>query len=150
VSNFRKIAQIEVNPKFALAPKETRLQIKAMPHPPTDPAPLPLEFVPCNGKKCSLYGVKFASCITQCFPVNSKSIVEITQKCPFVTKTAVEMDNSNQNFIPYYWSVTNGYSITGSKNRAKLPKCLVLAIRQQFPNPVDTLYTLYTKFQEWS
>jgi hypothetical protein len=151
LSNFRKIAQIEVDPKFAFPPKEGRLQMKAMPPPPPDPPPSPLKEqlapsdVRCNGDQCSLYGVKFACCVTQCFPVNSKIVVEIARENPFCTMGVEEMENSHKRFILYYWYVTNVYSVTGSKNRAKLPKCLVSAIRQRFPNPIDTPYI---EFQE--
>jgi hypothetical protein len=77
--------------------------------------------------------------------VNSKIVVEIARENPFCTMGVEEMENSHKRFILYYWYVTNVYSITGSKNRAKLPKCLVLAIRQRFPNPINTPYI---EFQE--
>jgi hypothetical protein len=61
--------------------------------------------------------------------------------------TAEEIYNVSKHFILYYWYVTNVYSIIGSKNRAKLKKCPMSAIRQRFPNPMGTPYT---EFQECS
>jgi hypothetical protein len=61
VSDFWKIAQIEVNPKFVFTPEKRRLQIKAMSLPTPDPPPLSLKVQPvasdvwCNEDQCSLY-----------------------------------------------------------------------------------------------
>jgi hypothetical protein len=43
VPKFRKITQIEVDPKLAFTPKERRLQMKEMPVPPPDPPPIASE-----------------------------------------------------------------------------------------------------------
>ena len=116
----------------------------AAPVPPPDPPKLPVTVQPaasdvrCDGERCSLHGVKFACCVTRCFPVNSKIVGEIARERPFVTMAIEEMGNSNKRFIPCCWRVTNVCSITGSKNRAKLPSCLVSAIRLCFPDPVGT------------
>jgi hypothetical protein len=144
-SNFVKMAQTEVNPKFWFPPKDGRLRIANMqppppsPLPPTDPPPSPPtppganKEGRCHGEQCSLYGVKFACCLTQCVPVDSKIMVEIARECPFWTMTLEEMDNSNRRFLLCCWHVTNVCSVTGGKNRAKLPKCLTSATRRRFP-----------------
>jgi hypothetical protein len=90
-------------------------------------------------------GVKFACCVTGCFPVNPKVVTEIARECPYVTMEIEKMDNGNKRFILCCWCVTNVHSVTGSKNRAKLPSCLVSAIWLRFPTPIGTPYT---EFQE--
>jgi hypothetical protein len=115
--------------------------MKTTPPPPPDPPPLPPKVlpaasdVPCNGDQCSLW---YEICLL-CRPVFPCLFKNSCGDCTIIRKMTVEEMvewTITESGLFYYRYVTNIYSITGSKNRAKLPKCHWSAI--------------YTKFQEWS
>ena len=88
----------------------------------------------CNGRFCSLYGVAFIRCVTVCFPVNTRNLENIARICPFADQEVNQMNNSKKRFLLYYWYATNIYSITGRHNRKRMPPCLELKVREQFPD----------------
>jgi hypothetical protein len=86
----------------------------------------------CDGSTCSKYGLRFDRCVTECFPVDHLILTEIARSNPFVDMEVSQMENNNRRFILYHWYATNIYNMTGKGNRAKLPDCLIAAIRAKY------------------
>lgn len=100
----------------------------------------------CDGRLCSKYGISFMCCVTVAHPVTSISLETIREENPFVSdddleKAIDELQPGAKRFLLYYWYATNIYKIGGHHNRKELPKCLLLAIRKKYPNPLGQPYT---------
>ena len=88
----------------------------------------------CNGNLCSQHGIDFAVCLTKCIPLESISLQRVARECVFVTKAFKDMQNRNKRFLLYYYYATSVYQFHGKGNRVELPECIVLAIRQAYPD----------------
>ena len=111
------------------------------PDPPEDPE---LNPAACHGQLCSLYGLNFLQCITECFPVVGRNLEGIARECYFVTMEVNQMTNRKKRNLLYYWYATNVYNIVGKYNRERLPPCLESAVRSAYPEPNGH----YTGFRE--
>jgi hypothetical protein len=96
------------------------------------------EIVDCSedNRLCNSGGVFFANtCVCDAMPVEQQLLDEIAGQCWFVDRTVADMTDKQKRSLLYWWYATNIYGVFGSKNRIKLPDCLVWRIRKQHPSP---------------
>ena len=97
---------------------------------------------PCGGEQCSKYGVSFENCIVTCIPIDDVALQIVADECVFARKDNIEeMEPKEKRFLFYYYYATSVYQFHGSGNRVDLPKCLLTAIRNAFPEPTGIYST---------
>lgn len=88
----------------------------------------------CTGNLCSMHGVDFVVCLTECQPVHKVSLPLVARGCVFATREIGEMSQSDKRFLLYYYYATTVYQFHGKGNRVQLPECLKKAVRDLYPD----------------
>ena len=90
--------------------------------------------IQCKGECCSVYGMNFIACIVKTFNIKGLCIEDIMSQCHYMDgKEHTNLTNKERRFVLYWWFATNVYLICGSRNRCKLPICLINGIRKEYP-----------------
>ena len=101
----------------------------------------------CSGDErlCSVHGMHFGSCITECIPVTSLNLQTVKEDCYFATDALDQMSASHKRNMVYWWYATNVYSIAGREHVERMPACLEYAIRDTYRNLPGVPYSGYKK-----
>ena len=93
-----------------------------------------------NKRLCHKYGYGFDLCVTEAYTISEFDLEEIAGECWFVTKGVNDMAPKEKRNILYWWFMVNVYHIGGQGKRKRPPKCLIKAIREEYPNPEGVPY----------
>jgi len=96
----------------------------------------------CTSSKrlCHKHGYGFDVCVTEAYPIDEFILEEIARECWFVNKEVEKMAPNEKRNILYWWFMVNVYHISGKDKRKRPPRCLIKAIREQYPNPPGVPY----------
>eukprot|EP00732_Lithocolla_globosa_P000707 Lithocolla_globosa_v1_NODE_262_length_4766_cov_108.495648.p1 type:complete len:320 gc:universal NODE_262_length_4766_cov_108.495648:2215-3174(+) len=112
--------------------------------PPPPPPPPPIDwnsdFI-CHGQFCSVGGLLFRRCVTTQQEIDFR---ELTDVCWFYDNLAYATPeqcpaNHRRNML-YWWFAVNIYSVTGARNRMKMPICILRYVRRKEPNAPGVPY----------
>ena len=88
----------------------------------------------CSSLTCSIYGVKFCTCITKFFPVEEIILEDIKSGCHFTSHIDFDkFTNKNKRFLLYWYFSVNFYFVTVKHHRCDLPACFIWTVRGLYP-----------------
>ena len=88
----------------------------------------------CTGNLCSTNGLHFVVCLSKCVPIEKVCLEKVASECVFVDRDLKDMEMRHKRFLVYYYYATSVYQFRGRGNRVELPKCIVSAVREKYPD----------------